>query len=202
MAISLIYGPTKSGKTKRLVRAYILAGRYNLDTIIIKPHVLYEGYKSHEVSYSSVQVRQDIFVLGIDLIPLDKKYSFILVEDVHLFSIPEVHTILENLSPRSNNIVFYGLLKDFANQYFETTKYLLDRKRELLDNIEELTAKCSVCGKQVAKNTQRLINGIPAPITTPRIFLDEFVEHKPVCDECYVDPSKLVEDYSDARANV
>jgi len=194
MAISLIYGPTGSGKTKRLVKAYILAGRYNLKTIIIKPNVLYEEYDPYRIQYDGITIKENLFVLGIDKIPLDEKYSFVLVEDVHLFSIPEVHIVLENFFPISNNITFYGLLKDFANREFETTAYLLKNSKNLLDNVEELKTKCTVCGKHVARNTQRLINKVPAPITTPQIFLNKFVEHYPTCDKCYVGPDKLVEE--------
>lgn len=185
MAIALIHGPSGSGKTDRLVRTYMLAKRYNLDVIVIKPHI--PGYESRLPE----GLKEDVYTLGVDIIPQNKRYGFILVEDVQFFSIPEIHTLLDTYVALTNNLVFYGVQHTYAGLPFESVDYLLNHKNELLDITEELRVRCAQCNQEIAVKTQRLINGFPAT-HTPVVFIKPFVKHIPVCNKCYVSPEEII----------
>ena len=189
--ISLIYGPSGSGKTYRLIRAYILADRYNQKAIIIKPKLPNPELNTRTIEYDGeVQITENVFILGEDVIPRETRYNFLLVENVQFLSPVEIHTILDTYSSVSDNIVFYGTPHNYAGVPFPSVQYLLDNRDTLLDVVEKLPAKCYRCKAPNAEKTQRLINGIPAPIT-PEIFIEDFVVHKPACDKCYVSPEEV-----------
>ena len=190
MAISLIHGPSGSGKTNRVIRTVVLSERYNLKTIVIKPHIFNVPPERVIKKDGIPAVTENVYIWGLDIVNIEEQLTFVLVEDAQFMSKAEIHTILDTFPNISNNIVFYGPREDYAGEPFESIDYLLENKKELLDVDTPMEVKCSMCKTKVATKTQRLINGVPAGFG-PRVFMTDFVKHVPVCEDCYIHPAEL-----------
>lgn len=189
MITSLVYGSMFSGKTTRLLRTVELCKRYGLSFYIIKPTFDTRfGDKIIKNHDGEVYTGKEIFILGADSLPKKSKAKFILVDEAQFFSIDEVRFIEEKFRGTASFITFYGLLKDYADEYFPTTKYLYNR----VDIREECYAKCAMpeCENPATK-TQRLLDGKPAGIG-PKLMLGGASTYEARCELCYY-PPQLVE---------
>lgn len=105
------------------------------------------------------------------------------VEEAHFFDekLPEAVTILLKMGL---DVYLTGLNLDFAGRPFNQMPTLL----ALADDIQVLTAVCSVCGSDNATKTQKLLaDGRTAPIDSS--LIDVGAENYTArCNNCWVEP--------------
>lgn len=188
MVVTFIHGPMMAGKTNRIYKSYKLAKRYKLGVSIIKP-LIDTRHDRHVVeTHDGKKITEDIYVLGIDRLPPRKQLRMVMVDETQFLSIDEVQHIIKKCDANDTSfLTFFGLHKDYAQIPFPTAEYLLP----IADTIEVLTAECAVCD-EAASHTQRLMNGLPAPMGD-RILIGGTDMYEARCDSCYVHPT-LVEE--------
>lgn len=188
MIVSFIYGPMTSGKTTRLLKGYKLSNRYHLSYSIIKPITDNRAGVNFISTHDNKIHKKDVYVYGHDKFPPRSKTRIVAIDESQFFSIEEVQNIIKQCEVRDTSMcTFFGLAFDYAQEYFPSSEYLLKNS----DLQEKLQADCAVCGEP-ADHTQRLLNGVPAPIG-PKVLVGGKEQYEARCDECYVHPSEIEE---------
>ena len=183
--LEVISGPMFSGKTESLIARLrerekagekVLAARPAIDTRLV-PGLL----MSHNgTSYPAVVVGGDEglsrFVDGADVLGID---------EAQFFS-KELAAALKPLMAQSINLIVAGLDLDYRGRPFESLRGLT----RLADSWSRLVAVCELCGR-TATHTQRVIDGLPAPLedTTVRIGSHELYEAR--CASCHASEEAL-----------
>lgn len=188
MILSLVHGSMFSGKTSRLLKSIALCKRYSLDFLIIQPifDTRFElgTIKSHEDEFYR---GKEVYVFGRDNLPRNSKAKMIFIDEAQFFAKDEVDKIIKTFKNTAHFITFYGLLHDYAEEYFPTSLYL----KQISDIVEELEGVCKICG-DVGTKTQRLVGGKPAPVGE-KIILGGSDNYECRCKNCYVHPREAEE---------
>lgn len=188
MITSFIYGPMMAGKTTRLLKGYKLSKRYKLPVSIIKPHIDNRAGEKTISTHDGHMLTKDIYVYGKDSFPPEHKCRILYVEEAQFFSIEEIKNIIKQAERNNTSMLtFFGLQKDYAQDDFPSSLYI----QEVCHMTDHLMADCAVCGDP-ADNTQRLLNGKPAPIG-PKILVGGSEGYESRCDNCYVHPADVEE---------
>lgn len=188
MVVSFIHGPMMAGKTSRLIKGYDLSKRYKLGACIIKPIVDTRGDTNSVTTHDNISRASDVYTFGKDRFPPQKKSRMVFVDESQFFSVEEVQYIINRCETYDSSFcIFYGLAYDYAQQLFPSSAYLMERAHIT----EALYGKCAVCDDQ-ATHTQRLVNGLPAPIGE-RILVGGAEQYESRCKDCYVHPNDVEE---------
>jgi thymidine kinase len=105
----------------------------------------------------------------------------VLIDEIQFFE-PELELTLASLRDDGVEVVAVGLDRDFRGEEFETTASLA---REA-SRVVRLTGTCSRCGNE-AILTQRLIDGVPAPLDAPRLVVGDAELYEPRCERCWAE---------------
>lgn len=188
MIVAFIHGAMTSGKTTRLLKSYKFSRRYKLGRSIIKPIIDDRGGDNAIYTHDHQIHDKEVYVYGRDKFPKKSKCRITLIDEAQFFSIEEIQNIIEKCSKYNASFcTFFGLARDYANELFPSSAYLLANSHIT----EKLMASCAVCSEP-ADNTQRLVNGIPAPIG-PKVLVGGSEQYEARCDECYVHPNEVEE---------
>lgn len=188
MVISFIYGPMTAGKTSRILKSYKLGKRYRLGNSIIKPLIDTREDGNVIATHDGKVQKADVYVLGNDKFPPKKRCRMVMVDEAQFFSIEEIEFIIKRCDTYETAFcTFFGLAYDYAQELFPSAAYLMERSHLT----EQLPATCAICEDE-ALNTQRLVNGVPAPFGE-KILVGGSDQYEARCSDCYVHPSDVEE---------
>jgi thymidine kinase len=187
LTLEVIIGPMFSGKTSELIRLVEREIYARRKAAIFKP--------SFDTRYSAKQVASHnglrygaysiaatkVGVSRIASVAASKKLDVIGVDEVNFF--PEAIVDVLDAQASRRKVIACGLNLNFKAEPFLSTMELAARA----DRVRYLSAVCVRCGGE-ATRTQRLVNGKPAPRSSPVIIVGGKELYEPRCRDCYEPP--------------
>ncbi len=120
---------------------------------------------------------------------LGKKLDAIAFDEVQFFRIEsKFFNLVAELLQRGYNVIAAGLMLDFRGEPFGSTPLLFTLCANV-NAVHILTPYCKKCGNS-APLPQRLINGNPAPYTSPLIKVGGKETYEARCYACYELPDR------------
>lgn len=167
--VIFVYGCMSSGKSSEILRLIHSYHEQSKNILVIKPAISAresdidivdragESYKADVIEkkdvwhgYFKSQIAAKIKDLDhLDMVVADEAQF---LEPKHVI---QLHDMVHKFFPNTP-IMLFGLLKNFRNQLFGTSKFLV----EYVDDIRELKAVCWYCNSKATRNI-RLANGHP-----------------------------------------
>jgi thymidine kinase len=170
--VHVICGCMFCGKTDemlRLLRRFSIAGR---TVVLVKPRLDTRTEDGTVISRSGAHHT----ALAVD----DSRQIEGLVGDADIVAIEEgqffderLPEVVGRLADAGKQVLVTGLDQDFRGIPFGP----MPRLMALADQVTKLTAICMVCGEP-ATRTQRLIDGVPAPVDSPLIMVGGMGDEK------------------------
>ncbi|NMB69702.1 thymidine kinase [candidate division WWE3 bacterium] len=185
--LSVVTGCMFSGKTEELLRTLrreIIAKR---SVLLFKPDIDTRYSANQVVSHSN---------FSLEAVPIGtttpEQILGLVPDQTHVVGIDEVQffargivEVCKQLLKRDINVVAAGLKQDFKGDPFGSMGTLLI----LADKITMLTAICNICGEE-ATNTQRMINGKPAPYDAQQVLVGGTESYLAVCNRHHQVPGR------------
>jgi thymidine kinase len=170
--VHVICGCMFCGKTDemlRLLRRFAIAGR---QVVLVKPRVDTRTAEESVVSRSGAQHVAVTVDLSAEIEAVVRNADIVAVEEGQFWDdgLPEV---VERLADAGKQVLVTGLDQDYRGHPFGP----MPRLMALADEVTKLTAICMVCGEP-ATRTQRLIDGLPAPVDSPLIMVGGMGDEK------------------------
>ena len=187
--LEIITGCMFSGKTEELIRRLErvrIAGR---NILLFKPTlddryastavVTHYGreFAAHQLTSGEETMDQLIEVVGADALAEAAVIAF----DEGNFFTDRLTDLCQDLVVMGKRVIVAGLDLTFAEEPFGPMGTLMS----LGDRVDKLQAVCVQCGG-VATRSQRLIDGVPAPIDGPVIQVGGVGSYEARCRNCYV----------------
>src|SRR5438105_150783 len=178
-SLDLISGCMFSGKTQELIRRLdqaryagstiqafkpALDDRYAIEAVASHREVRFPAIAVPDVAALGDQVRDETRVVGID--------------EAQFFG-PEIVALAEGLANRGRHVIVAGLDLDFLARPFGPMPLLAAHA----DRLTKLQASCQYadCGSRQATRTQRLVDGVPAPIDAPLVVIGGAATYQARC---------------------
>ena len=178
-SLDLISGCMFSGKTQELIRRLdqaryagstiqafkpALDDRYAIEAVASHREVRFPAIAVPDVAALGDQVRDDTRVVGID--------------EAQFFG-PEIVALAEELANRGRHVIVAGLDLDFLARPFGPMPLLAAHA----DRLTKLQASCQYpgCGSRQATRTQRLVDGMPAPVDSPLVVIGGAASYQARC---------------------
>ena len=163
--VHVIAGCMFCGKTDemlRLLRRFSIAGR---QVLLVKPRLDTRTDRVTVISRSGAQHHAVTVDDSSQIEGVSGGMDIIAIEEGQFFD-ERLPDMVERLAELGKQVVVTGLDRDFRGVPFGT----MPRLMALADQVTKLTAICMVCGEP-ATRTQRLIDGVPAPVDSPLIVI-------------------------------
>lgn len=177
MPLELIAGPMFSGKTLELILRLRAARERGEDVYAGKP--VLDGDRRWLVSAAGPRWPADL-VQGVSALRrLGAGATVVGVDEVQFFGAEETAGLVE-LGGDSLHVIAAGLDLDFRGEPFPSVELLAS----VATTVTRLTAVCARCGA-AATHSQRLLDGRPAPATTPTIMLGGHGLYESRCAACH-----------------
>jgi thymidine kinase len=170
-----------SGKTDELIARHEAARAAGASVVAFKPTRDARHVPDRIVSHSGREIPAASVGSGEELEALGRSHDLVLIDEIQFFE-PELELTLASLRDDGVEVVAVGLDRDFRGEEFETTASLA---REA-SRVVRLTGTCSRCGNE-AVLTQRLIDGVPAPLDAPRLVVGDAELYEPRCERCWAE---------------
>ena len=178
-SLDLISGCMFSGKTQELIRRLdqaryagstiqafkpALDDRYAIEAVASHREIRFPAIAVPDASALRDQLQDDTRVIGID--------------EAQFFG-PEIVTLAEELANRGRHVIIAGLDLDFLARPFGPMPQLAAHA----DWLTKLQASCQYpgCGSRQATRTQRLVDGVPAPIDAPLVVIGGAAAYQARC---------------------
>ncbi|MDO8847116.1 MAG: thymidine kinase [Coriobacteriia bacterium] len=179
--LHVIAGCMSSGKTGELIR---LLSRHTVigDTMIIYKHSVdsRDGCKAR----SRLGTEMEAVVVG-DPVEIDARdCTVVAIEEAQFFGEGLV-PVVQRLLAEGRLVYVTGLNQDFRGEPFGVMPTLM----ALADEMSLLTAICQKC-HGVATRTQRVIDGQPAPWSSPLILVGGADYYEARCPDCHEVPGR------------
>jgi len=170
--VHVICGSMFGGKTDEMLRPlrrFAIAGR---QVVLVKPRVDTRTADESVVSRSGAQHAAVSVDTSAEVEAVVGNADIVAIEEGQFWDdgLPEV---VERLADAGKQVVVTGLDQDYRGNPFGP----MPRLMALADQVTKLTAICMVCGEP-ATRTQRLIDGLPAPIDSPLIMVGGMGDEK------------------------
>lgn len=187
MSLHVITGPMGAGKTAELIRRVRQAQAEGRETRVFVHEFGAERdgaqlRSRNGDSIAAVPVRSVVPILDA-MRELRNKGGLVAVDEAHFFGTDE--TLLMAYRNDWCDLIVAGLDTDFRGEPFEAILNLCDPTVR----VTAIYAVCARCGAP-ATRTQRLINGAPAPWTSPVIVPGGDDMYEPRCVECHEVPGR------------
>jgi len=166
-----------SGKTDALIARYEQARDEGRTAVAFKPARDGRHAPDRIVSHSG----RSIPACAVASLQGGDDADLVLIDEIQFFG-PELAAAVDALRARGADVVAVGLDRDFRGEPFETTASLA---RDATD-VRTLTGICSRCGAP-ATHTQRLLDGVPAPLDAPRLVVGDAELYEPRCARCFAE---------------
>lgn len=186
--LTTITGPMGSGKTLRLIQFFSQYEKLGYETHLFKPWVdnrdngdvcsSRAGYNLPATTIKSpCQIPANIYTDGAG-------QRLVAFEEAQFFG-PELVEYIKFLLANTNfQVMVTGLNLDFRGEPFGIMPELMAMSDELI----YLHGVCDVCHGRATK-TQRLIDGKPAPASSPLVLIGGDDCYTCRCPHCYVPPT-------------
>jgi thymidine kinase len=174
VSFELIVGPMFSGKTDELIRRLDAAEAAGLRVAAAKPSVD-AADPGWIVSLTGTRRRAVSLPVAGELVELAHGRDVLGIDEIEFFE-PDVVDAVEVLAGRLR-VIAAGLDLDFRGEPFGPMPALA----RLAGEPTVLTATCAVCGG-VATRSQRLLDGRPAPRSTPTVLIGGRELYEPRCE--------------------
>ena len=182
--LTVITGPmfsNKSGELLRLATVHRIAGR----RVGLFKHDLddrYEGatvISTHDGQTSAAEPVSAALQLGIFAADLD-----VVAVDEGQFFDDDLAQVAAGLVDQGLTVIVAGLDRNFRGEPFGPMPLLLAHA----DEVMKLSAVCMKCKSLDATMTQRLIDGRPAPRSSPLILIGAAETYEARCRDCHEVP--------------
>jgi thymidine kinase len=166
-----------SGKTDALIARYEQARDDGRSVVALKP--VRDGRHAPDriVSHSG----RAIPARSVESLDAAEDADVVLVDEIQFFD-PELAAAVDALRAHGTEVVAVGLDRDFRGEPFETTAALARDASA----VRALTGTCPRCGAP-ATHTQRLVDGVPAPLDAPRLVVGDAELYEPRCARCFAE---------------
>ncbi len=197
-SLTVICGSMCSGKSEELIRQvgrFIIAG---FNVLVFKPSIDNREILKLDLNpLSYISSRSGSWTKCMAVTNCEEILKTALDEDVDVVAIDEVMffsedcknfiDIIHKLLAAKKVIIVAGLDLNFRGEPFGPMPDLL----AIADNVEKLTAICSVCQDDTYCITQRLIDGAPAHYNDPLIVVEGSKsvgdsKYEPRCRKCHI----------------
>jgi thymidine kinase len=177
--LEVVCGPMFSGKTDRLIARFDRAYAAGVSALAFKP--IRDGRHSSDriVSHSGLEIPAVAVGSVEEVAERGRSHELVLLDEIQFFE-PELAATVDTMRGDGIEIVAVGLDRDFRGIEFETTAALA----LAASRVVRLTGACSRCGEE-AVLTQRLIDGVPAPLDSPRLVVGDAELYEPRCERCW-----------------
>jgi thymidine kinase len=183
-------GPMFAGKTSTLLST-LEEAEYAGNTVALYTHANDTRYTEDAATAHTGENRPATVLHDTDIDRLKTCEADVIGIDEIQFFPARIAPVLDALQHRGIRILYAGLAKDFRGDPFNTTiKTLLPRT----DHLTTLTAVCTVareddtiCGNP-ATQTQRFIDGEPAPYNADTVSIGGSEQYAPRCRQHHVVP--------------
>lgn len=175
--LEVIVGPMFSGKTERLLRLLAAAEQRGLAVVAVKPAVD-SRHGDDIVSHAGSRRPARRAAKSAELLDLAAGADLLGIEEGQFFD-RELPRVLRDPALRVD-VVVAGLDRDFRARAFGPMAALAASA----DVVTRLTAVCLRCGGP-ATLTQRLVDGVPAPLEDDQVRIGGAELYEPRCRACY-----------------
>jgi thymidine kinase len=196
--LEMIVGPMRSNKTAELLRRIETRRQYAKQCVVLlKPSADTKSAagvvesrnpngcgKMEAVEFPNTDPWSILPILAATEQQIGKRVECIAVDEGQF--VADLFLFTKRLLQTGYDVLVSGLELDFRGMPFGEMLQLSWLVRTYAGNITELVAYCS-CGAK-ALYPQRLVDGKPAPYTSPIIMAGDFYE--PRCDEHFVLPGR------------
>lgn len=182
-----------SGKTDRLITRFERARAAGTKVVALKPARDGRHAPDRIVSHSGREIPAVSVRSLVEVDDLGRANELVLIDELQFFE-PELGATVASLRAAGVEILAVGLDRDFRREEFETTASLA----RAASRVVPLTGICSRCGNE-AVLTQRLIDGVPAPLEAPRLLVGDAGLYEPRCERCWIE-ERGVEERGAVRA--
>jgi thymidine kinase len=182
--LTVITGPmfsNKSGELIRLATVHRIAGRrvglfkHNLDDRYDGvDHISTHGGLSMEAEPLSSSLQLSLFAADLEVVAVDEGQFFD----------RELAGVAAQLVNQGLTVIVAGLDRNFKGEPFGPMPDLL----AFADEVMKLKAVCMKCRSLNGTMTQRLINGRPAPRSSPLILIGAAETYEARCRDCHEVP--------------
>jgi len=181
--VEVICGPMFCGKSEELIRRI---GRVEIagQKFQVFKHVADDRYATGEVSTHNGR-RLPALAVGTARALLERVgegTEVVAIDEAQFFD-SELIAVCDLLAERGLRVIVAGLDMNFRGEPFGPMPQLLARA----ERVTKLTAVCTVCGGP-ASFSQRLLNGRPAPPTSPEVMVGGSETYQPRCRRCWKRP--------------
>lgn len=189
--ITVVVGPMYSGKSDRLIELCFKAETYgkksyiaykpNMDNRYAIDKIVSRVGTSIPAKPIPVQIDEELILQIIDD---TRGYDIVAFDEAQFFN-EKIIKLVSELAYNKKQVIIDGLNLDYRGREFGFMGGLLS----IADEIEKLTAYCSVCGRP-ANFTQRMVNKSPAKIGET-VLVGDSEAYEVRCRNCYVPPEKV-----------
>ena len=183
--VEVIAGVMFSGKSEELIR------RVRRSLIARKKA---QVFKSHlDARYSGIYAVSSHDGRMVEAIPVDSSAQLARAVDpgAHIIAIDEAQfldegivAVVTDLAQRGRRVIVAGTDTDFRGEPFGAMPQLM----AVAEVVDKLHAICVLCGGPASRN-QRLIDGRPAPYSSPQIMVGAADSYEARCRMCHSVPS-------------
>ncbi len=189
--ITVITGPMFSEKSGKLIercrkeemygKKRYIAYKPDIDNRFADDRIISRVGTSIPAKPISVELDDELLT---EILKETEPYDIVAFDEAQFFS-RNIIRLVKELAYNKKHIMIDGLNMDYSGKEFGCMGGLL----AIADEIEKLTAYCSICGRP-GSFTQRLVNKEPAKLGAT-VLLGDSDSYEPRCRNCYVPPEKV-----------
>lgn len=178
--MTVITGSMFSGKTEELIRL-VRRSLYARRKVQVFKHALDTRSETSEVKSHNGLLYEAVAVSSSEELfeRIDHTTDVVAIEEVQFFD-ERVVEVCRRLADGGYDVIAAGLDMDFRGQPFGPMPSLLAEA----DDVLKLHAICARCGRDAAR-TQRLVDGEPAPASSPTILVGAEESYEARCRHCH-----------------
>lgn len=184
--LTVISGPmfsNKSGELIRLATVHRIAGR----RVGLFKHSLDDRYSGEDFisTHGGVTVNAEAVATSAQISLLAGDFDVVAIDEAQFFD-DQLARVATDLVDSAVTVIAAGLDRDFRGEPFGPMAALMAGA----DEVMKLRAVCMKCKSLEATMTQRLIDGHPAPRSSPLILIGAAESYEARCRDCHEVPRK------------
>jgi Thymidine kinase len=178
-----------AGKTEELLRRLRKSEYAGRDTRLFKParDDRYEDEHGGKVATHNGRAREAVIIEEGEeeqIYEMGKDLAVVGIDEANFFT-ENVIDVVTRLADNGCRVIVCGIGQTFNTEPFTPVAELMVSA----DDLTQLHAVCTQCGKQATRN-QRLIDGEPAPASSPTIKVGGEDVYEARCRHCHIVPDE------------
>jgi thymidine kinase len=166
-----------AGKTQLLLERLAAAEGLGKRVLAVKP-IVDSRWPDEIVSHSGDRRSAAVARDGLELLGFADAYEVVGIDEAQFFEGEFAAAV--GMLRQSTKVVVAALDLDFRGEPFGVVPALVEEA----DVVHRLTATCGVCGGR-ATLTQRILDGVPAPLEDEVVRVGGIELYSPRCASCY-----------------